>query len=310
LGCLDKHRLFFGKGMLSDDTEHSLMVAVAMASCPHDVVAFQAAFAKALRWWFAAFPAGIGLGTAKAIIRLWLGFHPSQSGVDSAGNGAAMRSAIIGVVYREDALLRRQMVEAASRVTHTDQRAIEAALLAAEAAALFSLDVANNEILEALGALICTDEMRSRWMTLCPALGVRATVRDYAQSIGCGSAVSGFAPNSIAVAIFATLRHRQDIRTAITEVIACGGDTDSVAAITGGIMGAETGEAGIPDAWIANIRDWPRSIDYLRRVAAALDDPDKKRIVPHLHYSTLLGRNMVFLGIVLGHGLRRLLPSF
>jgi ADP-ribosylglycohydrolase len=46
----------------------------------------------------------------------------------------------------------------------------------------------------------------------------------------------------------------------VRSVIECGGDTDTVAAITGGICGAEVGEAGIPAEWINRIRDWPRSV--------------------------------------------------
>ncbi|TVS08433.1 MAG: hypothetical protein EA424_28605 [Planctomycetaceae bacterium] len=41
-------------------------------------------------------PAGVGMATARACLKLWLGFPPKRSGVDSAGNGPAMGKAVLG----------------------------------------------------------------------------------------------------------------------------------------------------------------------------------------------------------------------
>jgi ADP-ribosyl-[dinitrogen reductase] hydrolase len=82
-----KHRLVLGRGMFSDDTEHTLMVAAALVHSA-DVAAFRATLAGSLRWGLAALPAGTGLATARAIVRLWRGISPEHSGVRSAGNGA------------------------------------------------------------------------------------------------------------------------------------------------------------------------------------------------------------------------------
>jgi ADP-ribosylglycohydrolase len=53
-----RQRFLFGRGMVSDDTEHTLMVAEALLSNPQDAEAFQRALAWKLRWWFLALPAG------------------------------------------------------------------------------------------------------------------------------------------------------------------------------------------------------------------------------------------------------------
>ena len=76
-----RHRFLFSHGMVSDDTEHTLFVAQALLTHPDDVVAFQRCLAWKLRLWLLVLPAGIGLATLKAILRLWLGFPPSRSGV-------------------------------------------------------------------------------------------------------------------------------------------------------------------------------------------------------------------------------------
>jgi ADP-ribosylglycohydrolase len=303
-----RHRLVFGRGMLSDDTEHTLMLAAALIEHNDDTEAFQRVFARKLRWWMLALPAGVGLSTAKAILRLWIGFPVKRAGVRSAGNGAAMRSAIIGVVFCDDPQKRKDFALAACRVTHTDPRAEESALIVVEAASLAARHIATETILIELGKWISSDEMKTRFAALKMALAANLSVPDYAVEIGSEHGVSGFAPDTVAVAIYAWLRHRESYEEAIRAVILCGGDTDSVAAITGGICGAELGENTIPKPWLEGICDWPRSPDYMRMLAKALADPSTP--APRLFIPAILLRNLIFFIIVVLHGLRRLLPPY
>ena len=85
-----RHRFLFNRGMVSDDTEHTLFVAQALLTHPDDVASFQRCLAWKLRLWLLGLPAGIGLATLRAILRLWMGFPPIRSGVWSAGNGPAI----------------------------------------------------------------------------------------------------------------------------------------------------------------------------------------------------------------------------
>lgn len=303
-----RHRFILRRGMFSDDTEHTLMLAAALLEHGNDITAFQRAFAWKLRWWLLALPAGVGLGTARSIMRLWMGFPVTRAGVKSAGNGAAMRSAIIGVMFRDNAQTRREFALAACRVTHIDPRAEESALLVAEAASLAALQVPTDRVLATLEDIVASSEMKSHFAALIPALSDGKSVEDYAAQIRCGRGVSGFAPDTVAVALFAWLRHRGKMDKAIEEVIACGGDTDTVAAITGGICGAENGEPGIPKAWLSGICDWPRSVSHIRRLADALANDRMKP--PRLFWPAIPLRNLLFLFVVLLHGLRRLLPPF
>ena len=303
-----RHRFLFRTGMLSDDTEHTLMVAKALLRHPRDVEDFQRRLAWSFRWWLLTLPAGVGLGTAKAILRLWCGIPSSRSGVRSAGNGPAMRSAIMGAVFRDDAAGRAEWTRASCRLTHTDPRALEAALLTAEAAALASGQAETREALNGLRPLVESEEMSKRFAELETCLGDHRSVEEYADSIGCRNGVSGFAPNTVAVALFAWLRHRGDFSRALTETIRCGGDTDTVAAVVGGICGAEVGEVGIPLEWVEGIRDWPRSIRYIRAMATALAEGSDRP--PRFAAWAIPARNALFLAVVLGHGFRRLLPPY
>src|SRR5262249_45635501 len=82
-------------------------------------------------------PWGAGRATLRAGLRIALGQTPS--GVHSAGNGAAMRAAVIGVYYRDQPDLRRSFGRALAEVTHLDSRAVEGALYVAELAAAASM---------------------------------------------------------------------------------------------------------------------------------------------------------------------------
>ena len=132
--CLPlQHRFVGRRGMVSDDTDHTVFVAQSLLRAAGDPGRFRAALAWRLRLWLLCLPAGIGFATLKSILRLWLGLRPS--GVFSAGNGPAMRSAIIGAFFAADAAARRAHVEASTLLTHTDPLALSGALAVAEIAA-------------------------------------------------------------------------------------------------------------------------------------------------------------------------------
>src|SRR5262245_39723339 len=89
-----RHRFLPGRGMCSDDTEHTCMTAQAILRSGGDVEVFRRSLAWRLRGWLLGIPAGIGLATLRSILKLWIGVSPQRSGVWSAGNGPAMRAAI------------------------------------------------------------------------------------------------------------------------------------------------------------------------------------------------------------------------
>src|SRR5206468_1623201 len=79
---------------------------------------------------------GIGLATLRAIVKSCIGFPPHRSGVFSAGNGPAMRSPIIGVVWGHDSAELASFVRRSTVITHTDPKAYHGALAVALAAHL------------------------------------------------------------------------------------------------------------------------------------------------------------------------------
>jgi ADP-ribosyl-[dinitrogen reductase] hydrolase len=309
-----RQRLIGGWGMISDDTEHTIMVAQALLECPEDPAAFQHRLARKLRWWFASLPAGVGLATARAILKLWLGAPPQRSGVYSAGNGPAMRSAVLGVYFAQDSHRRAEFVRASTRITHSDPRAEVAALAIAETAAWMAV---GREDVDALFRTFERLSEDNEWQTLVAhvgsALSTQEPVSSLASKIGATRGVSGYAYQTAPIAIYAALRHSTGFELAITETLACGGDTDTVGAITGAIVGARVGVDQIPKAWRAHIVEWPRSLSLLQRIADRLAQQHREKSRPgpvSYFWPAIPLRNLAFLIIVLTHGFRRLFPPY
>ena len=115
------------------------------------------------------------------------------------------------------------------------------------------------------------------------------------------------------MAIQAWFLYPKDFRSAVMAVIKCGGDTDSTAAIVGGIVGATVGNAGIPAEWIDGLRDWPRSVAWMERLGAQLPtnlESNSKSCPISLPIWGVMPRNLFFLVIVLWHGFRRIFPPY
>jgi hypothetical protein len=92
--------------------------------------------------------------------------------------------------------------------------------------------------------------------------------------------------------------------------VLAGGDTDITAAILGGIIGVCVEIQGIPAKWIDGIWEWPRTVEWMERLSIALNNTMEGQTVspPSYFIPGFLVRNLIFLTIVLVHGLRRLSP--
>lgn len=315
LGVPDRHRLLPGRGMVSDDTEHACLTAAAFIEADGDPARFAAALASRLRWWLAALPAGAGLATARSIVRLWLGVPPHRSGVASAGNGPVMRAAILGVLVPDPDSL-GAWVDASSRITHSDPRALEgarivawAARLARDGGGLRPEDLESN--LQRTG--LPGDAGFRQWLDAARASDIAGEATpDFAWRLGLERGVSGFVVPTVAVALHATLRHPRDLRAAVAACIRCGGDTDTTAAVAGGLVGAAVGSSGVPADWLSGLWAAPRTVAWMRRLAeaAAVAGAGDGGAVPPWAWPCVPFRNLGFLAVVLAHGFRRLLPPY
>jgi ADP-ribosyl-[dinitrogen reductase] hydrolase len=310
-----KMRFAFGKGMVSDDTEHTLMVAQTLLAHPENSNAFQRALAWKLRWWFAGLPGGVGLATAKACLKLWVGFPPGRCAVVSAGSGPAMRSAVIGAYFAGKPEKRKEFVLVSSRLTHRSWQAETAALAVAEwvALAMTHPKADASQIFDILGALSLESEWQKIISTMKGSLAAGNSVADFVRNLNLKRGVTGYSLHVVPVALYASLRHPDDFRTALASALDCGGDTDTVGAILGGVSGVAVGKSGIPAEWIDNIWEWPRPVSFMEEVATRLAS---QTIATHpigpvsCFWPAIPFRNIIFLGVVLAHGFRRLAPPY
>jgi ADP-ribosylglycohydrolase len=316
LGEPSRHRFIFGRGMVSDDTEHTCMVAQAFCACPNDPKGFARELGRRLRWWLLGVPAGIGSATLRATLKLWLGFSPSRSGVFSAGNGPAMRSAVLGALI-DDIEKLRLFVQAGTRITHTDPKAYYGALAVALAAwctkrGLNSPTEFFTKYRE-LGPDHTSKEFDTLLMKIEASVLASESTELFAEQLGCRRGVSGYVYRTVPVVLHCWLSHPRDYRSAVTTMIRCGGDTDTTAAIMGAISGSGLGRSEIPKEWLDGLWEWPRSVSWMKRLAETADQAARSEspvrppsVVPLIGFA----RNAVFLAAVLVHVVRRLLPPY
>lgn len=311
-----KQRLFFGKGMLSDDTEHTLFVAQSLLAHGNDPIRFQHSLAWKLRLWLLGAPAGIGLATLRAIIRLWFGSSPEKSGVFSAGNGPAMRSAVIGAFFADDKKDLLEFTRRSTEITHCNRKAYVGAVAVSYAASWALKHSMENvadkeEFLSVMRGLTGEDEWRSIVDVMKSAFTENESVCSFASRIGLRKGVSGYIYHTVPVAIYSWIVNYGNFEKTLSDVLDCGGDTDTVGAIAGALAGSAVGESGIPDAWKRGLLEYPRGRCFILKVADALAEKKTGAACGPVAYfwPALFLRNLFFTVVVLWHGFLRLVPA-
>jgi ADP-ribosylglycohydrolase len=314
----DRHHFLFNHGMMSDDTEHTCMVAEALIISVGDVNRFAKELARRLRYWLLGLPAGIGFATLRSILKLWLGFPPNKSGVYSAGNGPAMRSAIIGVCYGADESKLKELVAASTAVTHTDPKAYWGALAVALAAheSCASRQIDGIKYYHRLANILAT-ENAEEFLSLIDRAVTSVTqgrsTQEFVDSLNLKKGITGYTYHTVPAVIHAWLLNPRSFKNAVMEIIECGGDTDTTAAILGGIVGAGVSQDGIPQVWIDGLWEWPRTVKWMRLLGGQLQDmivSEQTAKPASLPFAGNVLRNLLFTLIILLHAFRRLLPPY
>ncbi|MFK7789172.1 MAG: ADP-ribosylglycohydrolase family protein, partial [Phycisphaeraceae bacterium] len=250
--------------------------------------------------------------TLKACLKLWMGVSPTHSGVNSAGNGPAMRSALIGVMADSDEHLYR-LVATSTAVTHSDNRAEQGAAVIARLARWVTQPIEQRPALEQVVLDGVKDGQLRDNLEIAMRLGNdSAGTKKFTSELCLSKGVSGFVNHTVPAAVYCWLANRDSYRDAVEAAVCLGGDSDTVAAITGAISGSELGPHAIPDEWLTGLREWPCSVAWMKGLSKQLDAYQEGLAsdVPSFSIIVTLIRNLVFTLIVLGHGFRRLLPPY
>ncbi|MEY4530668.1 MAG: ADP-ribosyl-[dinitrogen reductase] glycohydrolase [Deinococcota bacterium] len=301
-GSVDRHYLLIGHGMISDDTEHTFLTAMAWQTAQGDADLFIRVLAKHLKYWFLLLPPGVGLATARSCLRLLFGVPPSRSGVASAGNGATMRAAILGVLITDPMQLQDYVLKSA-RITHSDPRAIWGAWVVALVAQRFSFGQTTfSDVLSQAQVSIPlqASAVLESLIDVQNSLLQGETSQAFAKRICGNKGVTGYVLHTVPVCLHVVYSFFDDYELALKTILECAGDSDSTAAIVGGIVGARVGKAGIPKVWLAGLLE---GAVWSEQFVLALENQAK---VPSRFWLWQWLRNLGLLLVVLAHGFWRL----
>jgi poly(ADP-ribose) glycohydrolase ARH3 len=167
----------------------------------------------------------------------------------SYGNGAAMRIAPVAVFYHNDLTMLREVAFRSSQITHSHVLGKEGAALQAYAIAL-AVGWESGRLFDSRGFLSRLDELiqhetyRKKLKSLTMLLGEEDRAKVVAEL---GNTVEAF--NSVPTAVYSFVSHPDSFRKAILFAVSLGGDTDTIAAMTGAISGAYLGVEAVPNKW-------------------------------------------------------------
>ena len=202
---------------------------------------------------------GYGQGARKVIERMCRG-----KDCGSFGNGAAMRVAPVGLLFAHDPDEVWRQAEASARPTHTHPVGIEGAQVLALAIALLTrTDTFDRAaFFRPLRSRVVTEEFQ--WH-----LRVAAKLRLGDPVSGLGSTLHAHRSVVTALACFANTPG--DFESAVGLAIGLGDDTDTVAAMTGALVGAFAGLAAVPPGLLAKLEDGPaKGRSHVAALAARL----------------------------------------
>src|SRR3954449_9276201 len=264
-------------GQFTDDTQMGLLVA---SSLVERGGLDEADVFDRFRTWLQAGPPDVGNQT-RAVLgsgRPWdvaAAEHFARSG-HAAGNGSLMRTTPAAIWFARFGT--QATMDAARRIsalTHGDPSAGEGCAVFHE---LVRVALDGEDPLAAIPAALelVAPEHRARWATV--------LAEDWTPDQATES--NGAVWPTLGQAVWA-LRNGRDFAEVLRLVIDLGGDTDTVAAVAGGLAGAVFGIAGIPMRWssvvhgrVPGYADKLWELADLHHLAAALDGSRAARYSP------------------------------
>ncbi len=207
-----------------------------------------------------------GTTCINGVQRFQSGISWRESGIlGSKGCGSAMRVAPLGFIYQHDETRLKEIAIASSEITHRHPTAIAATVAAAYLVKLALDDVPTVDYMPHVYefATGISDEMDLAILRVGHVLGW--TNEDLAlDHIGQGWT----GEEAVALALYCVLRYPDDYVACMRRAANTNGDSDSIACIAGGIMGARLGLDVIPLDW----RSRCENISYISALAQRLAD--------------------------------------
>ncbi len=261
-----------GFGCYTDDTQMTLALATSLVEHGRvDAAHVSASYAEFYEPW-----RGYG-GAAHRVLRLladggdYRGTGRLQFPEGSFGNGGAMRIAPVGLAYRNAAAeLLLRAVEDALLCTHVHPEAIDGALVQAKAVAIAATTDPNAldplGIVEVLLPVCRTEVMQFKLQALVDGLRHEDDDDFVIARVGTGVRAS----QAVAAALWAFLRYWKTPEGCVIRAVGFGGDTDTIGAMAGALVGALHGRAWIPARWFDNMENGPHGRNEIVALARRL----------------------------------------
>lgn len=236
----------------TDDTAMTLGLAESLVACGR----FDGAhMAKTLADRYGDEPwRGYGAGPPQVFADLARGVRWDQAakkmfgGEGSFGNGAAMRVAPVALHAFPNQHLAARIAHQTALITHTHREGIDGAVMQAVAITTLLGPASNSptEITSVLMSHVQTSVFRNKLMFIDRHIRDRS-LDEIAEVLGTGIAAHASVPTALAC----FLTHADSFTDAVKAAISVGGDTDTIAAMTGALAGACHGYSAIPEPWRA-----------------------------------------------------------
>lgn len=258
----------YAPGEWSDDTQMAMCIArVAASDVPIDSPEGLDAIAQGFLDWLQGGASDVGTQTRQVLSALHRDDgHPglaqrmtavaaelhARSG-RTGGNGALMRTAPVALAFPDDPGRMARAARSIAELTHADPLAGDSCVLWCEAIRRSVVDGVRGR--------------PEHGLELLPA-GRREAWAPLADGTWRSGAPASLSPNGFTVtALFAALHAVEQAATAegptatfragIAAAVALGDDTDTIAAITGSLLGTWTGAEEIPQEWADVVHGWP-----------------------------------------------------
>jgi len=255
-------------GQYTDDTQ--LTMAIMRAVCRTGDVEGASIAREFVRLWQTGEIVGAGASCTDAVYNMLnrgLSWEEAGTPQGRAGNGTAMRAAPIGLWNYSHPDDIEDDARISSIITHNDTRSIGGTVAVAKSVSLCvnSTEIHPSDFLGRISESVrgtsgvladCLDELIS-WLHLEPS---EALPRIYAAGkpdMGSRNPpyVTAYVIPTVICALYCFLRTPHDFIESVVGAINAGGDTDTVAAITGSISGAFNGFSSIPQNLVRTLKD-------------------------------------------------------
>jgi ADP-ribosyl-[dinitrogen reductase] hydrolase len=246
----------FPLGQYTDDTQLSLATVEAILDAGDVIPSVVARYLA--RLWKTQSVVGPGGACMQAAHRFLKTRDWTSCGapVGQAGNGTAMRTAVVGLYFLRETERLPDVIADISRITHQDPRSVAGGVMIAKAAQLFTRDVRSSEAFckEIAEAAETYEPHFAGLVRELPSLMVESPETARQRIAWSGMAkpefdkpiITPFVIPTVLAALWSILQNLDSWSKAVAMAIRFGGDVDTLGAIVGALMGTKLGVAGIP----------------------------------------------------------------